>query len=154
MIAIYETDSNRVYTGLCQVNPQDRVPVGSTLTPPPETTGTQVAQLQGSTWVILPEYPQAPGKSPVQIKQEITDATQARLDAWARERNYDGILSLCTYAFDPDPKFQAEGQLGVDARSATWAALYSVLAEVEAGTRPMPESFADVESLLPALNWN
>lgn len=94
-----------------------------------------------------------PQRSPDEVQAEVVAATQARLDAFARTRNYDGILSLCTYATSPTPKFAAEGQYGVEARDATWAKLYDMLAEVQAGTRPMPTGFADVEPELPALVW-
>lgn len=87
------------------------------------------------------------------LQRSIVDATQARLDAFARTRNYDGILSACTYASSTVPKFQAEGQYCVEARDATWAKLYEMLAEVQAGTRPVPTGFADVESELPLLEW-
>ena len=87
------------------------------------------------------------------LQQSIVDATQQRLDDFARTRNYDGILSLCTYATSTVPKFQAEGQCGVTARDATWAALYQILAEVEAGTRPVPSGYADIEPELPVLEW-
>jgi hypothetical protein len=87
------------------------------------------------------------------LVQSIVDATQARLDAFARTRNYDGILSLCTYATSAVLKFRTEGQYGVDARDNTWATLYQMLAEVEAGTRPIPTGFADVEGELPVLEW-
>lgn len=87
------------------------------------------------------------------VQQEVVGATQARLDNFARERNYDGILSACTYATSSVPKFQAEGQCCVDARDATWSTLYTLLGEVQAGTRPIPASYADIEPLLPALVW-
>ena len=89
----------------------------------------------------------------LKIKAEIVEATQKRLDDFARTRLYDGILSACTYATSSVPKFQTEGQYCVDARDSTWATLYTVLAEVEAGTRPMPGGYADVEPLLPNLVW-
>ena len=44
------------------------------------------------------------------LQQSIVQATQARLDDFARTRSYDGILSACTYATSTVPKFQAEGQ--------------------------------------------
>lgn len=88
-----------------------------------------------------------------QIRSDIVAQTQSRLDNFAQSRNYDGILSLATYATSTNAKFQAEGQYGVTARDATWAKLYEIMAEVEAGTRPMPESFADVEPELPVLEW-
>lgn len=100
---------------------------------------------------ILPYV--APEKTPAQLQAEVVAATQARLDEFARTRNYDGILSAASYATSSVPKFQAEGQYAVDARDATWAALYALLADVLAGNRPMPTGFSDVEPLLPALEW-
>ena len=87
------------------------------------------------------------------LQQSIVDTTQQRLDAFARTRNYDGILSACTYATSAVPKFQAEGQYAVQARDATWAVLYAFMADVQVGTRPVPSGFEDVEPLLPALEW-
>jgi hypothetical protein len=88
-----------------------------------------------------------------QVKGDIVTQTQARLDAFAQTRGYDGILSACTYAADPVPKFAAEGAYAVVARSQTWSALYALLDAVQAGTTPMPTGFADVEPLLPVLAW-
>ena len=87
------------------------------------------------------------------LQQSVVDATQRRLDDFARTRNYDGILSACTYATSAVPKFAAEGQYAVQARDATWAALYQFMADVQAGTQPVPSGFEDVEPLLPALEW-
>jgi hypothetical protein len=90
---------------------------------------------------------------PSQIQDEIVTATQQRLDNFAKTRNYDSILSACTYAADLNPKFAAEGQYCVDARGATWTKLYEIMDEVEAGTRPMPSGYSDIESELPPLVW-
>ena len=87
------------------------------------------------------------------VQAEIVSQTQARLDAFARERSYDGILSACTYATSSVPKFTREGQDAVNARDATWAALYGIMGQVQAGDLPMPSGFADVWPLLPVLEW-
>jgi hypothetical protein len=87
------------------------------------------------------------------IFDRIVSQVQKRLDEFAQTRNYDGILSLATYATDPNPKFSAEGQYGVEARSATWAKLYEILAEVGAGTRPVPSGYTEIEPELPELEW-
>lgn len=87
------------------------------------------------------------------IKAQIVIATQARLDAFARERGYDDIKSASDYAGCTVPRFSTEGTYCRDARALTWEALYTMLAEVQAGTRPMPGGFADVVSDLPALAW-
>lgn len=87
------------------------------------------------------------------LQNAVVSATQARLDTFAQTRNYDSILSACTYSSSAIPKFKTEGQYCVNARDATWATLYQVLAQVQAGELPMPTSFADIESLLPVLEW-
>lgn len=84
---------------------------------------------------------------------DITFATQLRLDTFAQTRNYDGILSLCTYANSPNETFRIEGEYGLIVRDATWSKLYQVLSEVEAGQRPKPTGFQDIESELPVLSW-
>ena len=90
---------------------------------------------------------------PDQLLAQIVQATQTRLDAFAQGRNYDGILSACSYATSTVPKFQAEGQYCVQARDATWAALYAILAQVQAGERLPPQSYADLQAQLPILAW-
>ena len=87
------------------------------------------------------------------LQQAIVAATQQRLDDFARTRNYDSILSAATYATSAVPKFAAEGQYAVQARDATWAALYQFMADVQAGTQPVPSGFEDVEPLLPVMAW-
>lgn len=87
-----------------------------------------------------------------EMMTQYTIAIQQRLDDFARTRNYDGILSACTYATSTIPKFAAEGQRCVALRDATWAAGYAILAEVEAGNRPIP-TVEQVMSELPALTW-
>lgn len=87
------------------------------------------------------------------LVKKLSSYVQRRLDNFAASRNYDGILSACTYATSTVPKFAAEAQYCINARDATWAAMYAGLAEVQAGTRAMPTSYADIEGSLPPLIW-
>jgi hypothetical protein len=87
------------------------------------------------------------------LQARIVAAAQERLDAFARERGYDDIKSASDYAGCSVPKFSTEGAYCRDARAETWEALYVMLDEVQAGTRPMPTSFADIEPELPPLVW-
>lgn len=84
---------------------------------------------------------------------QVTEATQSRLDTFAKTRNYDGVLSACTYASSTVPKFQLEGQYCVNSRDSTWATLYTIMSEVQGGTRPMPTTVDEVMALLPVLEW-
>ena len=87
------------------------------------------------------------------LQKDIVAQTQQRLDTFARTRNYDNILSACTYATSAAPQFATEGQYCVSARDATWTVLYQIMDEVNAGSRPAPTGYADIEPDLPTLAW-
>ena len=97
--------------------------------------------------------PTLPAKTPEEVQLDVVTKTQERLDAFAATRNYAGILSLCTYSVSLVPKFAAEGQYGVQLRDDTWSKCYEILAEVEAGTRPLPSGYAAIAPELPAPQW-
>lgn len=88
-----------------------------------------------------------------QIEAQFAAAIQHRLDTFAQTRNYDNMLSACTYATSMVPKFKAEGQACINLRDDTWAAAYDILGNVKAGVRAMPKSLADLEAELPVLVW-
>lgn len=105
---------------------------------------------------IIPDeqgFPVLADPLPEVVMSRFVGEIQFRLDAWARTRGYDGILSACSYATSTVPKFSAEGQRAVQLRDDTWAAAYAVLAQVQSGAREVPNSLADLEAELPALEW-
>lgn len=81
------------------------------------------------------------------------ELVQKRLDDFAREKNYDGILSVASYATSKNSVFAVEGQKAVDARDDSWLALYTYLGKVQGGVLPVPKTSADIEAVLPALSW-
>ena len=87
------------------------------------------------------------------LTENIINAVQDRLDNFARTKNYDGILSACTYATSTVVKFKVEGQYCVDSRDKTWAKLYEILGEAQSGDRPIPSCYEDIEKDLPVLTW-
>ena len=107
-----------------------------------EITPEEAAELQKPT----------PEELLAAAQQQFTDAIQARLDAFAKTRGYDGILSAATYATSTVPQFKAEGQYAVEARDLTWAKGYEIMGAVLAGQRPMP-SIEEVFAVLPVLEW-
>lgn len=104
-------------------------------------------------YTLVPETEEQLRERQKSVQADITDAAQQRMDAFARTRGYDGILSACTYATSAVPKFAQEGQYAVQARDATWVTLYQIMLDVENGSRPLPSSYKEVESLLPPLQW-
>ena len=95
------------------------------------------------------EPPPIPSK---ELVASLAKAIQDQLDAFARTRNYDSMLSACTYVTSTVAKFAKEAQYCVEARDSTWSAAYAILADVEAGTRPAPTA-KELLAALPALAW-
>lgn len=104
-------------------------------------------------WLAEGNTPEnADGESAEQKSLRLQAVVQKRLDDWAAQRGYESILSLCTYATSSVSKFQSEGQRGVEVRDACWTYGYALLADVEAGRRPIPTE-EEVISGLPAMEW-
>lgn len=108
--------------------------------------------IDGEPITIVPEPPEPIPPTEAEIVAALTRAVQNHLDTTARQRNYDGILSLCSYATSLDPTFKAEGQTGVEWRDACWRISYQIMAEVQAGTRAIPTAEELVGSL-PVMAW-
>lgn len=84
------------------------------------------------------------------LQKHYTDLIQHILDVEAQKLGYDNCNSVCTYVDTGVAKFDAEGVAFRKWRSAVWAMGYELLAEVQAGTRPIPTEEELVE-LLPKL---
>lgn len=138
-------------TGLHAEIPADAVPVNESA-----YIALLAAQDQGNE--IRPDAngnPQSVAPSPPSEAQRIaalTAAVQRQLDQVAQSRNYDGILSMCSYANSAIASFAAEAQAGIAWRDAVWSFCYQVLAEVQAGSRSEP-TVEQLVAELPAIDW-
>ena len=93
--------------------------------------------------------------APPSIEEQIAvfdAALVAHLDATARERRYDNRVTCALRAGYPGP-FHAEGIAFAAWMDQCNALAYSLLAEVVAGTRPMPDSPQALIDLMPAIEW-
>jgi len=120
---------------------------------PMSTVAEGLTGFEGSGSIEPPPEPSPlPPPTPEQVQEEIVRAVQRRLNDFARSRNYDNILSACSYVTSTVPQFAAEAAYCVEARDATWATLYAGLADVQAGNRPMP-TLEEILLELPVLTW-
>lgn len=71
MLTLYLFDATGISIGSVDVDPMGPVPRNSTLTAPPQLTGTQVARWTGATWEVLSERPPAP-IAPVIVPHKVT----------------------------------------------------------------------------------
>lgn len=76
------------------------------------------------------------------------EKTQQLLDAKAREKGYDDILSACSYAgYDND--FKAEGEAFGIWRAKVWKYGYGLLNAIAEGKHKMPKSFDEILTEMP-----
>ena len=105
----------------------------------------------------------APIPTPAQIAAQAVAQAQAKqaaieaamlhhFDVTAQSRRYDNRITCALRAGYPGP-FHAEGLAFASWMDECNATAYGLLAEVQAGTRPMPESASDALALLPAMVW-
>ena len=93
--------------------------------------------------------------APLSIEEQIAvfdAALVAHLDATARQRRYDNRVTCGLRAGYPGP-FQAEGIAFAGWMDQCNALAYQLLAEVVAGTRPLPSSPQALIDLMPAMVW-
>jgi hypothetical protein len=113
-----------------------------------QSTGKAIeADAEGRPVAVDPPPP-----TPEQMQASMTALMQGYLDDTARQRGYDGILSLCSYAGSANPQFSAEAVAGIAFRDAVWAYGYQVLADVQAGRRLIP-SADELLAELPVIEW-
>ena len=81
------------------------------------------------------------------------EKTQELLDAKAREKGYDDILSACSYAgYDND--FRAEGESFGIWRAKVWKYGYALLEAISKGKKELPKSFEELMKDLPKFEEN
>jgi len=97
-------------------------------------------------WLVEVNAPPSP------TIKEYQDAVQAMLDGKAREKNYDGILSLCSYVTSTNPTFAAEAAAGVAGRDAAWSTCYQALLDVQNNLRVAP-TVAEMLAEIPGIVW-
>lgn len=85
-----------------------------------------------------------------------TDVAQEVLDEFARQKNYDGIVSLCSYSASTNPQFKAEAEKGAEYRDQVWAAGYAMLDQLAGSATPdlnsLPTRDQFIE-MLPSMTW-
>lgn len=89
--------------------------------------------------------------TPEEIETKLTAVLNRHLDSVAGQRRYDNRFTCALRAGFPGP-FQEEGQVFAAWMDACNMAAYQLMAEVKAGSRPIP-SEAELIAALPVIEW-
>lgn len=107
----------------------------------------QISEVKDDTYAISYEIV---SKNLEELTALFKEKTQELLDAKARERGYDDILSACSYAgYDND--FRAEGEAFGIWRAKVWKYGYGLLNAIAEGKHKMPKSFDEILAEMPTL---
>lgn len=87
------------------------------------------------------------------IVELVRQHVQRLLDEFAKQRGYDSIVSAVSYGNSSVQQFANEGQRALQKRDEAWTNMYAYIAEVKAGSKPVPKSVSEIEAELPALTW-
>ena len=99
--------------------------------------------------VAIPPY--------IPTEKEIQEQLERGIEAWMNtvvaERDYDSIdTCIARYTDSPNPKYAQEAKAVKDWNTLVWDKCWGILAEVKAGTRPIP-ALEEVIAELPILVW-
>lgn len=105
-----------------------------------------------TSWQAVPLTAEELADIAQQTIQTLGQAVKDHLNATVQARDYDSIVSACTYATSAVSSYQADGQACVNWRDAVWPYVYQVLDDVQAGTRAIPTA-EELIAELPELVW-
>jgi len=133
--------------------------VVATYTTQQYTLSELLSQLNRSNDLVVGSEVQAPKIEELdpalvnQVHKLVSEYATSKLNAFAQERGYDDIYTLCDYRDSMFDKFRTEGLRGFQLRDQVWMALTSYFSEVMAGTKPVPTSITEIDAQFPAMTW-
>ena len=104
MITVYKVDAQGVFVAATEIDPMGPLPVPLTMTAPPATTGTEVAQWNGNEWDVLEERP-AFTAPPEPVTLDVLS-----VDTWQIEADSTDVATV-TYTSNDTVHFVADGLL-------------------------------------------
>lgn len=90
-----------------------------------------------AAWWTAQGFPPPSSEPPTPALSEYAAAVQAHLDAAARSRDFDDIVSACSYAAGQNA-FQADGLKFLTWRSQVWTFVYAMRDQAASSPGPMP----------------
>ncbi len=87
------------------------------------------------------------------MSEQFNTIVQEKLDFFAKERGYDSMVSLSSYATSSVDSFRQEGLRGVELRDASWNAFVDCMAKVRSGEINIQDGLTKLEEMLPDLTW-
>ena len=88
-----------------------------------------------------------------QTRTSLTQALQDYLDETAQERDYDGIVSLCSYATSTSSHYGPEGRSSVAFRDAVWDYGNQIVNDYMAGTLTTIPTREEIVAGAPKIVW-
>lgn len=149
MVTVYLRDSQGIFDRAVDIASDGPLPPRAVMIEPPPTIGTQVAQWNGTGWIVLAKRPLVRPSPAAEI--EYVQALERHYDEVAQSRRYDNRLTCALRAGYPGP-FHAEGYAFAMWMDQCNLRAYQIMAEVYAGDRPKP-TIAETVAAMPIMEW-
>lgn len=107
---------------------------------------------EGNIISLFSGFTENPDPNNTMLFKKYQEAAANYLDEMAQEREYDGILSLCSYGVSTSVARKAEGDAGIACRDAVWDYMDQLLIDVVNKTRVMPTIDKLIQEL-PVIQW-
>lgn len=91
--------------------------------------------------------------SMVEVKGRVSATVQNMLDDFARTKDYDNIMSACSYINSSNVTRAQEAQTAINLRDQVWDTLIAYYTDVELGNVAPPTTEDEILALLPPLVW-
>lgn len=87
-----------------------------------------------------------------EIRSKLTEIVRLYLDDTVAKKDYDNILTACSYCNSTNPIFANDAKICIEWRDNVWETFYNILAEILAGNRSIPTD-KELIAELPTINW-
>lgn len=84
---------------------------------------------------------------------QFVSITQNRLDSFAKIKNYDNMVTACSYIHSSIEEFKNDANRCIELRDLTWVNLFQIFDEIRNGIRNIPSYYEEIEVDLPELVW-
>jgi len=117
-----------------------------------EGTPTLINDVWTQTWVTRTATVNEIAAKKQALVKTYADGIQRYMDFIVSARNYDSIISACSYAASNHVRYGVEGRACLQWREDVWDAAYLILDDITNGRRAIPTVAALINEL-PKLTW-
>jgi hypothetical protein len=161
---IYNYDSHGFYIGedTADESPLEAgvylIPALATTMPPPETDDNSYVRFVDDEWTIFKmqivddRMEQEPQPTIEEQLKHLSSVVRMHMHTKVQEKDYDNIISACSYISSTNDQFREEAQKCIEWRDNVWEMFHAITQDVHSRLIEVPTE-EDLIKMLPELIW-